>query len=227
VLDQPASTVRRLGESLALDERERAGRFHFDRDRDRFIVGRGALRALLGRYLGMEPGRVAFRYGPQGKPALAEGAGTSPLQFNLAHSQGLALLAIAEGRQIGIDVEVIRPVSEVDQLVGRFFSPRECAEFRRVAEGERLASFYRGWTRKEAYLKATGEGLATPLDQFDVTLAPGEPARLLDVAGRPSEVSRWALLDLDPGPEAIAALAVEAAPELFIWRGWRLGMDDL
>jgi 4'-phosphopantetheinyl transferase len=214
-LDPLSPWVERFEAVLSPVERARAGRYRQARDRARFLVGRGWLRTLLGRYIGDDPGRLEFRYGPQGKPELASPAGVSPLRFNLAHSQDLALLAVAQGRQVGIDLEAIRPMAGADQIITRFFSPRERAAYLSLPEPERLDTFFRAWTRKEAYLKATGMGLAMALDQFDVALAPGAPARLLHVEGRPHEPERWALHDLDPGPGFSATLAVEGS-------GWRL-----
>jgi 4'-phosphopantetheinyl transferase len=211
-LEPPSTGIEPFLHVLSPDERVRADRFHLARDRGRFIVGRGALRTLLGRYLGTEPARLGFRYGPQGKPALSEGAS---LQFNLTHSQGLALLAVAEGREVGIDLEQVRPMADAERIISRFFSPRECADFLALPEPERLPAFFRGWTRKEAYIKARGLGFSMPLDQFDVTLAPDAPPQLLRVEGTPRETERWSFCDLAPGPGFLAAMAVEGV-------GWRL-----
>ena len=216
-LEQSALAAGRLEGTLSPDEGARADRLRAPRGREHFIAARGAMRAILGRYLEIEPGAVRFRYGPQGKPSLAEGAG---LEFNLAHSGGLALLAVARGRALGIDIEEVRPMPDAGRIVDRFFSERECSAFRALPEGERLAAFFRCWTRKEAYMKATGEGMSLPLDRFDVSLDPGAPPRLLGVVGRPGEVERWVFHDLDPGPNHAGALAVEgavAAVRCFRW----------
>jgi 4'-phosphopantetheinyl transferase len=209
MLDHPGTVARRLGRILSPDEQRRAERFRSESDRGRFIVGRGSLRRILSRYLEVAPEELVLRYGAQGKPMLAESRGDLPLQFNLSHSQGLALLAIARGRPVGIDIEQIRPVVDAEQIVARFFSAPERAEFAQLPDGQRLEAFFRGWTRKEAYLKATGAGLSLPLDQFAVSLSPGEPPRLVDVAERPLEAGRWTLLDLAPGPGYLGAVAVK------------------
>ena len=214
-LDQPPEYVRDLAQALSYDEMMRAERFHFERDRRRFIVGRGVLRAILGRYLGVEPHRVRLRYGERGKPYLAGRFASSTLQFNLAHSRELALYAFTYGREIGIDLECIRPLSDADDIADRFFSARENAVFCTLPKSHKLEAFYNCWTRKEAYLKATGEGLARPLGQFDVSLAPGEPARLLHVEGDSREMARWLLRALLPSSDYVAAVAVEG-------HGWRL-----
>jgi 4'-phosphopantetheinyl transferase len=223
-LDRPGAVVERLARVLSLDERARAERFHAARHREAFIVGRGMLRTILGCYLQAEPDRLDFRYGAQGKPALPAGEGGTSLEFNLSHSGGLALLAIARDRRVGIDVEAIRPMSDADRIVDRFFSRREASDYRGLVEGQKLEAFFRCWTRKEAFIKAIGEGFSLPLDQFDVTLGPGEPPMLRHVEGRPAEVARWSLRDLDPGPGYASAVAVEGSG----WRlrGFRAASDD-
>jgi 4'-phosphopantetheinyl transferase len=204
-----------LAGSLSADERERGRRLRFDRDRRRFVAARGLLRGLLARHLGLEPGRLRFRYGATGKPFLA---GADGPRFNVSHSGGLALLAFAWGREVGVDVEQTRPVPEAETIARRYFSAREAAELARLPGSEREAAFFRCWTRKEAFIKATGEGLSRPLDAFDVTLAPGEPARLLRVAGEPEAACRYWLEDLSPGRGYAAALAVEGGPARVVCR---------
>jgi len=202
---------------LAADERERGGRFHFERDRRRFVTARGLLRVLLGRYLDVDPAGLLFGYGPRGKPYLAEG---DELRFNLSHSGGLALLAFARGCELGVDVEQERPVPELEGIVRTSFSSREAAELWRLGPDERGAAFFRCWTRKEAFIKATGDGLSRPLDAFDVTLAPGEPARLLGVRGEPEAALRFWMEDLRPAPGFAGALAVEGGARRVVRRTW-------
>lgn len=214
-LDQPVERVQQLAQRLSGDERARAGRFHFELDRKRFIVGRGVLRTILGRYLGIEPRRLQFCYGSQGKPYLAERIGDSTLRFNLAHSHGLALLAFTRGREIGIDLERVCTEVKCEPIAARFFSQRENSTLRALPPTVKHKAFFACWSRKEAYLKARGEGFSLPLDGFDVSLAPEEPVTLLNVRGDPLEASRWSLQELDPGPGYVGALAVEG-------RGWRL-----
>jgi 4'-phosphopantetheinyl transferase len=195
-----------LGQPLSANERERGRRFRFERDRRRFVTARGLLRRLLGRYLGLEPSRLRFGYGPRGKPFLA---GEDELRFNVSHSGGLALLAFAWDRELGVDVEEEREVEEAEAIARRYFSSWEERELRLLTEVERQAAFFRCWTRKEAFIKATGDGLSRPLDAFDVTLAPGEPARLLRVEGEPEAAFRFWLEDVSPAPGFAGALAVE------------------
>jgi 4'-phosphopantetheinyl transferase len=212
-LDRTSDVLERLLEWLSADERARAERFRFEPHRDHFVAGRGVLRAVMGHYLGLRPDRVAFDYGPQGKPSLANGCSTVPLEFNLTHSHGLALLAVALGRRVGIDVEQVRPMDDAERIAERFFSPAERTALRAVPPGDKIEAFFRCWTRKEAFIKAIGEGFSMPLDCFDVSLEPGLGARLLAVADRPGEAARWSLTELEPAPGFLAAVAMEGACE--------------
>ena len=208
-LDLAVEQVRALRRTLTLDERERADRFHFPKDRRHFVVARGVLRDILGRTLGEEPDQLRFRYSAFGKPALTHEFGGERLRFSLAHSQGLALYAVTLGREIGIDLEYVRPDLADEQIAERFFSRREVDVLRALEKDVRKLAFFNCWTRKEAYVKARGEGLSLPLDQFDVSLAPGEPAALVSTQGDPQEASRWSLQEIAPGPGYVAALAVQ------------------
>jgi 4'-phosphopantetheinyl transferase len=161
--------VRGLEQMLSHDEIARAERFHFERDRRRFVVGRGLLRAILGRYMGIESERLRFRYGEYGKPYLAEEYGGKALQFNVAHSQDMALYAIARDREVGVDIEYIRPFPNLMQIAEQFFSARENIALQAVPEHLKDEAFFTCWTRKEAYIKARGDGLSLPLDRFDVS----------------------------------------------------------
>ena len=214
-LDAPPERVRRLLDFLAPDERERAGRFHFQRDRDHFTVARGLLRSILGGYSSFGPERLRFEYGAQGKPSLAAEHNPGGLRFNVSHSHGVALFAVTRDREVGVDVERVSARVSCEEIAGRFFSPREVEGLRALPAALREAAFFNCWTRKEAYIKARGEGLTLPLDGFDVSLAPGEPAALLANRLDPEDVSRWSLRELHPWPGFAAALAVEG-------RGWRL-----
>jgi 4'-phosphopantetheinyl transferase len=218
-LDVPESQVRSLWYTLTADECQRAERYVFARDRTHFVVARGLLRVLLGRYLGQDPPHLRFIYGPHGKPALATDTGGGALRFNVSHSHGLALYAITRGREVGVDVERIRPEVAQEQIAEHFFSPREITRLRALPTPLQATAFFACWTRKEAYIKAKGEGLALPLDQFDVSLVPGEPAALLRAAWDPQEAARWSLQDLAPAPGYRAAVAVAG-------QDWRLTCWD-
>ena len=198
-LDQPVEPFWSL---LQPDEIDRANRFHFEKDRKHFSVARGFLRVLLGRYLQRDPNVFEFSYGANGKPALA-----GSLRFNMSHSHGIALYAFTEGREIGVDVEHIRADFTSDDIARRFFSPFEVESLSGLPDDERVAGFFRCWTRKEAYIKATGRGLSQALDSFDVTLGPGASAALLRCEDGAPE--RWTMIDVAVGPGYAGALAVE------------------
>lgn len=208
-LEQPEALIQQLTQTLSEDERTRASRFYFERDRKYFIVGRGLLRTILGRYLNAEPTQLQFCYTSRGKPALADvGASSTTLQFNLSHSHGLVLYAVTRDRKIGIDLEQLRQTSDVEKLAERFFSPRESATIRSLPPSQKQEVFFHAWTCKEAYLKASGEGLSR-LEQVEVSLVPDEPVRLLSTGEDSSASSRWSVQVLTPAPSYIAALAVE------------------
>ena len=205
--------------SLSPDEQVRAARFHFERDRDRFIAARGFLRAVLAGYTRLDSARLEFVYGPKGKPALAEAYGGAELFFNLAHSDDLALVAVTRLGNLGIDVERLRPVSDAEGIAARFFSARETAGWRALPEGERDLAFFNLWTRKEALLKATGEGIGESLGAVEVAFLPGEPARLIRWAGDEAMARTWSLLALNPASDFVGALAVPAiGVQVDCWR---------
>jgi 4'-phosphopantetheinyl transferase len=214
-LDEPPPQIDSFLHTLAADERTRAQRFYFQTDRERFITAHGVLRAILGLYLNREPKCLSFCYSSHGKPALAWEYGGDAIRFNMSHSQGVALYAVTRGREIGIDLEFIRCDLEVEQIAERFFSPREIATLRALPVYLRRHAFFLCWTCKEAYIKARGEGLSIPLDQFDVSLIPGEPEALLSTQPDADEALRWSLRGLTLASGYSAALAVEG-------RGWTL-----
>jgi 4'-phosphopantetheinyl transferase len=208
-LDQPLLLVERLAEILSEEELARARRFHFESDRRRFIISRSVLRIILGRYLDTGPDQLQFSYLSNGKPYLANNRAGMTFRFNLSHSHGLALLAFTCDREVGIDLEYIRPVPDIDQMAARYFSFQEYATLQSLSDFQRLEAFFACWTRKESYLKAIGFGLNHPMNMFEVSLAPGEPARLLNVRNHPGAAERWRLETLYPAHGYAAALAVE------------------
>ena len=243
-LDVPSSQVESLRSVLSHDELARADRFKFAEPRRRFIACRAALRQLLGGLLGQAATEIEFTYGLHGKPQLAtSGAmvevtmqpGRSslglPSEFSVSHSADLALIAVCGGRRVGVDLERHDAKVRIHKLATRFFSSRESAELASLPAADQLAGFYRGWTSKEAYLKATGFGLSFPLNQFTVAMNPSQPARLLDVAEQPNrsdlgnEAARWTMHSLNVADQFSAALLVEAiASENVLVRQWSL--DD-
>lgn len=208
-LTQPEPSVREFFNLLNPVERERARRFHFQKDRDHFTVARGTLRLILGRYLDIQPQQLCFNYNAYGKPALQIESGVIDLRFNLSHSHGLALMAIAAGAEIGVDVEWIRADFAGDATIASYFSEREAETIRALPPELRTQAFFACWTRKEAFIKAVGEGLSYPLDQFSVSVIPGQPARLLNARGGAQETGRWSLVELKCGAGYAAALAVD------------------
>lgn len=195
----------RAVEFLSADERQRADRFRFPGLRNDFALSRALLRILLGRYCGCAPADVAFHYGPQGKPSLHP----SPIvRFNLTHSGGIAVYAFTRDCDVGIDVEQVRPMPDLEQLAKRFFSPAEYRELTDVPAAERTAAFFDCWVRKEAYVKAVGRGLSIPLDSFRVSLAAGQRPALIEVAGDPNEAQEWSLLAFSPDPGYHGAIAL-------------------
>jgi 4'-phosphopantetheinyl transferase len=220
-LDPAASCVEQLQRTLSAEELHRAARFHFPRDRRRFIVARGVLRDILSRYLSVPPAELGFRYSAYGKPALADMTDEEGLCFNMSHSHEMALFAITRGREVGVDIEYLRTAVACEEIAEHFFSARERATLRALPETRKHQAFFNCWTRKEAYIKAHGEGLSLPLDQFDVSLAPGEPAALLATRGDPREALRWSLQALTPAPGYVAALAVEGQDWYLTCCQWR------
>jgi 4'-phosphopantetheinyl transferase len=203
-LDCEEIELHRFDETLAPDEKARADRFVFRQDRNRYVAARGALRELLGRYLDRSPAAIEFDYTTKGKPSLRAALNERSIQFNVSHSHGLALLAFALGRNLGIDVEFIRPELPADEIAQRYFSPKEVMELRTLPPSLRAEGFYLCWTRKEAYIKATGEGLHVPLESFNVSLTPGRPERL-----ESTDSGRWSMRSLYPDPFYAGALVAE------------------
>ena len=214
-LNRPQTQLNQFWQHLAEDERARANRFYFDHDREHYIVARGLLRQLLGSYLQMPAAQIEFAYGEHGKPELAAKHANSGVQFNISHAQGVALLAFSRHREVGVDIEQVRPLDDGEQIAERFFSANEVAVFTAVPPEQKPQAFFNCWTRKEAFIKVIGEGLSCPLDSFDVTLKPGEPAELLQVKGSREAASRWKLQNLEPATGYAGAIIAEG-------REWQL-----
>lgn len=207
--DQPAARVESLYGILEPDERRRADRFYFDKDRRRFTVARGVLRQILGSYLHVSPGSVAFEYSEYGKPSLAKSINPQDIRLNVSHSNECALFAFTLRREVGVDVEYVRANLDVEALARHSFSPGEVEVLLGLPAGQRREAFFNCWTRKEAFIKAHGEGLSLGLNRFDVTLAPGEAVALRRFEGHPAELSLWEMCALEAQVGYKAALAVE------------------
>lgn len=218
--DRPPERIKAFLRTLSSDEQERASRFRFERDRVRFIAAHGILRRLLGILLGIAPDRVSFRYNEYGKPSLSDEFSSARLRFNVSHSGAKVLLAFSIDRELGVDIEEVRPSFAADGIAEKYFSAFEVNTLRSLPKSVQTEAFFNCWTRKEAYIKAVGEGLSCPLDKFDVTLAPGEPASLLETRvphQRPA--TAWTMQSLDGGLGYKAALVVEGPDSrLNCWR---------
>jgi 4'-phosphopantetheinyl transferase len=194
---------------LSADERNRANRFRFAVDRQRFSATRALLRMILGSYLECDPQNLTFAYSEQQKPTLAPPHAESGLRFNVSHSGGVSLIAFTQGREVGVDVEQIRQEFDPGSLAARFFSSSEQKELASYTADQLQEAFFRCWTRKEAYIKAHGSGLSLPLQHFDVSLAPRDLTCLRATRPDASEASRWSLRDVPAGEGYAAALCVE------------------
>ena len=216
-LDVPPETSARLYATLTCEERSRSARFRFERDRQRFIVAHGVLRDLLGRYLQSQPGRIRYVYNAFGKPDLSPEF-ASRITFNLSHSGDLALIAIAADSCVGVDLEHIRAHADCAEVARRFFSDAEVDHLNAVQSHRYAEAFFSCWTKKEAYLKARGEGLAVPLDSFSVPLTVDSAHTPVDLDVASDNIAlarRWSLFTFHPAPACIGALAIEGG-------GWRL-----
>ena len=216
-LNVEPSALNRLYLHLSSEEKARAARFVSSNDRNRFTVARAILRELLAGYLELPPADIYIEATQYGKPRLPNGLGVSDLRFNLSHSHGLALYAFALQREVGIDVEKIRPELVTEEIGERFFSARERDGLRRLPSELHSEAFFLCWTRKEAYIKARGEGLHIPLDSFDVTLAPNQPPVLTS-----ADSDKWELHCFHPRPGFVGALVVEASESQLQFLDWPL-----
>ena len=210
-----SSSLEEFKGKLSVDERIRAERLRFERDRNRFIVSSGILRTILGCYMGAEPSEIRFCYEYRGKPRPLDPFGKTSIHFNLSHSDGLALYVFSRDHDVGVDMECVRDLPEMDQIVEQFFSVREKMVFRKLPDSKKREAFFNCWTRKEAFIKAIGEGFSYPLNQFDVSFTPDEPSRLLTIEGDSEKAAQWFMLSLEPSPGFTAAFAVEG-------HGWQL-----
>jgi len=195
---------------LSSDENARAERFYFEKDRCRYIIGRGLLRKLLAGYLELEPAQIQFSYGPCGKPELGTKDRGNDLKFNLSHSKDLLIYAFCWDRRVGIDVEHVHSMPDEQRLSEEFFSAPESAFLKTLPGKQRLEAFFKLWTCKEAFVKASGDGLAKSMDQFEIQLLERDLARLVSIDGDPNQAAGWRLETFEPAPGYQAALAVEA-----------------
>lgn len=189
-LDDPAPRSHLYG-CLSHEEQERAAKFYFERDRHRYIVGRGMVRTILALYLDSVPSQLQLVYGAFGKPALDSRHHSNPLYFNLSHSDGIGVLGVTEAGALGVDIEYHREVADMVEIARLVFSAWEFARWSALPASQQITAFYRGWTCKEAYMKAVGMGFSLPSNSFDVAFLPDEAPRLITTA--PSSESHWQL----------------------------------
>jgi len=205
-LSMAAQAADNLGAVLSDDERARAARYLRREDRSRFIAARAILRQILAHYTKVSPESLSFVYGEHGKPALAEGLGDEGVEFNMSHSGEMALYAAARRCRVGVDIESPRPSVNYMRIAERFFSIEEYEELVALPAEDQYSAFYRCWTRKEAYVKARGDGIAAGLDTFSASLEEGP--KLLRSDDGSDEIDRWRFLALQPGDQYVAALCV-------------------
>jgi 4'-phosphopantetheinyl transferase len=205
---------------LSEEEKQRAEQFRFPQHRQAFVVRRGILRILLSQYTDIAPMQIEFKYMLTGKPHLANQEDFSDIHFNLSHSELLGLYAFSWGRQVGIDVECVRSMHELEQVARQNFSAEEYGRFKRLGRATKLKAFYHCWTRKEAFIKATGDGLYFPLHEFEVSFEPYYPAELLSVAGSRERAKRWSMHDIKTCEGYAAALVVDGNDYAISHKQW-------
>lgn len=215
-LQCPPEKVQALHALLSPEEGARAARFQLPSHRTRYVVSHGLLRTILGAYLRVPAAEIVFTQNQWGKPSLAGAA----LWFNMSHSGERAIYALARESRLGIDLEWIRPVSDYAAIAARYFSEAEAGQVLGAAPEARLHAFYNCWTRKEAYIKALGLGLSAPLDTFQVTVLPGDPARFVTIDGDSGQAAQWSLFDLRPAPGYAGALAIRGT-------GWQVRLREM
>lgn len=220
-LEQNDERMHRLQGLLQANERQRIERLVNHDARRRMVVARAALRSVLAQYVPEPAGALTFVYGPHGKPALQD---WPAMGFNLSHSHGLALCVVALDRTVGVDIEHRRRLADDDAVARRFFASEEYAVYASLPPDQRASGFFNAWTRKEAFIKAIGDGLSRPLDEFLVTLRPGNAPKLLTIKTAPQETTRWTLLDLPCPSGYTAALAIDGVPAAVRHWSWP---DDL
>jgi len=220
-LTEPEERIRSFRDLLTDSERQQADRFLFDEHRHRFTVGRAQLRRILGNYIDVAPEQVDFQYTNLGKPYFAEGVTDPHLEFNFTNSSDCALLAITYRTELGIDVERIREMTDMEGLARRYFAQPEIDVIvREPSEVRRQEYFFRCWTRKEAFLKAIGKGLTFPLGDVCVSVVDGDPVRIQWIKDREDETSRWELTHIMPSEGYVGALARRSTGERLLSWSW-------
>ena len=208
-LDVNVVEMERLLGLLSGDEMERSSRFRFEKDKRRFIAARGSLRCILGFYLEQDPHHIRFAYGCNGKPQLTGSSGSTALQFNLSHSDAFALCAVTLHRNVGVDIERIRQDIAVEQIARQFFSQGEISSLERLHDNSLYETFFRYWTRKEAVLKATGDGISFSMNKVDVSVSSDQILTPVVLPDGKHGSTQWHVLDLFPNEDYAASVVVE------------------
>ncbi len=218
-LDVSDADLVALDALLDPGERARAARFRFNRHRTRWVAAHGMLRSVLARYVQVPAGTLEFAAEPGGKPHLRGPRSDREVHFNLAHAEGIALLAVSTLGEVGVDVERVQPMPDAEVIAETHFAEGEREGLRRLQPARVDSGFFSCWTRKEAYVKAVGSGLAMPLEDFEVTLSPDDPPRFVHIGGDESAATEWSLHSLAPAPGYTGAVAIRA-PEITLscWR---------
>jgi 4'-phosphopantetheinyl transferase len=219
-LELKDTEIKRLGAILSRDERERASRFYFSDHRNRYIAARGLLRLILAGYLGVSPERMHFSYTRYGKPFLTSPTRAYSLNFNVSHSECMALYGFTVDRRIGVDIELVREIAQMAQMAKRYFSPVEIAQLEGLSGEELTRAFYDCWTLKEAYLKAKGVGLHYALDHFSVSVRSSESTVLIENIDEPEDVPQWKLKAVTAGTGYSSAVAVEGKNHAWRFFDW-------
>src|SRR5215203_1604983 len=203
---------------LSPDEKNRAKKFRFAKDSQNFIIARGILRLLIGKYLEINPAEISFQYSESGKPSIIN---NNSLQFNISHSRDIALFAFTKNFNIGVDVEFVNSNIEAKEIAANFFSTNEIKNLLALPEQQQTLGFFYCWTRKEAFIKAVGEGLSFPLDKFEVSLEPNKPAKLLATNRQPEDISKWSIFSLSPEANFVGSLVSEGLIEKVKCWNWQ------
>ena len=219
-LDLPIEQIERFLETLSADEKIRAERFHFERHRNFFIAARGILREILSRYSELKPEEWRFNYGTRGKPEIAESCGVKNLEFNVSHSEEIALYGITRASKIGVDIEKIRSLDDAEKIAQRFFLPQEFLWLSKLSPAEKKAAFFSLWTCKEAYLKAIGEGLAFGLDQFEIGFSTDGLPKIISIQGNKEAGKYWFLQQFNPVLGYVGSVAVKVDNPGFNYWEW-------
>lgn len=220
-LDLSSHEIDTMQVTISEPEMDRAEKFHFLKDRNRFIAAHSYLRQILAKYLELEPEEIRYTYNEHGKPEFD--SDFSQMRFNLSHSEFIGLIAVSKMSRIGIDIERIKQQVNIEEIAKRFFSSGETKKILSLSESERNEAFFRCWTQKEAYIKALGVGMLMSLNQFEVSFEPGIPPKIKHIDGDEGEAARWNMYHINPNEGFIGALVVEGKPtdvKLFQMSEW-------